>query len=147
MTQTATPTATTREAAQLAGVTPRTIRRWAATGRVTATKTTRGWAIDTASLVQHAAHRVARHADLTPYKDQARAADKVVQLLEDGALVPATRPGLYTAISSDGTDKYFVDAHLGHCDCRSFTNRTYCTHLTATQAIEAARRSHLTLAA
>lgn len=146
MTQTA-PTATTTQAAALAQVTPRTIRRWAAAGRVTATKTNGRWAIDIVSLTAVLAHRIAQHADLTPYKDKARAYDKVVQLLEDQALVPTHIPGVYTAISSDGTDKYLVDAHASRCDCRSWLGRQYCSHLTTAQAIEAAHRPALTLAA
>jgi excisionase family DNA binding protein len=41
----------TNEAATLAGVTPRTIRRWAAAGRIPATRTTRGWTITPTATV------------------------------------------------------------------------------------------------
>lgn len=141
-----TKTHTTAEAATIAQVTPRTIRRWATTGRVVATKTNHGWAINTDSLTEaitartsRNAARIAKHADLTPYKDKTRAHAKVVQLLEDGALVAGTRPGIYTAISSDGTDKYLVDTHAAHCDCKAHQRLQYCTHLTTAQASDASK--------
>lgn len=156
-------THTTATAAHLAKVTTATIREWIRIGAVVARKVAGRWAIDADSLNTRLAlgaelaaarraaraERIARHADLTPYKDQARAYDKVVQLLEDEALVPAARAGIYTAISSDGTDKYLVDAHLGQCDCKAHQRLAYCTHLTAAQAIEAAKpaRPHLALVA
>lgn len=155
-------TQTTATAAQAAGVTTATIRTWCRHGVVTATREAGRWIIDTASLHTRIAigaelnrSRLARKAaplaDLTPYKDKARAADKVLDLIETGALVPTGRPGQYLTISSDGSDKYLTDTHLLTCTCRSFASRAYCTHMTAAQAIEAARPTRrpaaLTLAA
>lgn len=138
-------TRTSTEAAALAGVSTRTIRRWAANGTVSATKTAGRWVIDADSLHARCADRIAAHADYSPYKDKARAYDKVVQLLEDGALVSTSRTGLYQAVSSDGSDKYLVDTLEQSCQCRSWLGRTYCTHLTGANAIEASKGNTLPL--
>lgn len=151
MTQTAAPTATTTQAATIAQVTPRTIRRWAAAGRVTATKTTHGWAIDTISLHNHLVDRIVKLADFSCYveKGRVRARIAVANLISDGALIPLI-DGVYLAVSkTDANKTYVVNTIDQTCDCASCQNRSYCTHLTAAQAIEASktRRAHHALAA
>lgn len=153
MTQTAGPTATTTQAATLAQVTPRTIRRWAAAGRVTATKTAGRWVIDTGSLYARCADRIADRADLASYKDKAEARDNVIALIETGGIIPQARPGIYLAVSKDPKKAgvtYLIDTHEGTCNCPSGLNRGYCSHRTTADAIEASKadsRLTLTLAA
>jgi predicted site-specific integrase-resolvase len=148
-----TKTHSTATAAQAAQVSTATIRSWCRTGVVSATKTAGRWTINASSLnariqigldietarITRKASTIAALADLSPYKNQKAAAEKVLALLEDGAIVPTSRTGLYQAISSDGTDKYLVDTHEQSCQCRSWLGRQYCTHLTAANAIEASK--------
>lgn len=149
--------ANTATAAQAANVSPRTIRRWAATGRVSATKTNGRWAIDTASLNTHIAARIARRADqiitladFTPFKGKADAHDGVMNLLQDGSVIHLTG-GLYQVASKTSNNVYLVDTETQTCDCKGWVRSNekaqvseegliaYCSHLTAANAIEASK--------
>lgn len=90
----------TSEAATAYRVSPRTIRRWAQNGRLNAVKTAGRWAITLT-------------ADLDDYKPQQ--IDKARELIEQGGILPTSRPGLFTAVSSDGTTTYLV--HASACTC------------------------------
>ncbi|MET8864713.1 helix-turn-helix domain-containing protein [Nonomuraea sp. NPDC004580] len=90
----------TREAAAAYGVSPRTIRRWAQNGRLDAIKTGGRWVI-TAT------------ADLDDFKPNQ--VDKARELIEQGAILPTSRKGMYSAVSSDGTTHYLV--HASGCTC------------------------------
>lgn len=155
---------TTAQAAKQANVTVATVRGWCRGGAVYAAKVAGKWEIDPASLsarigialdietarITRKAKVIAALADLTPYKNQKAAGEKVLQLLEDGAIVPTSRIGFYSAVSSDGLSRYLVDTHTGECDCASGLKRGYCGHRTAADAIEASkgtRRPALAIAA
>lgn len=90
----------TREAAQALNVSPRTIRRWAQLGKLDAVKTSGRWTI-------------AIPADLDAFKPAQ--VDKARELVEQGGILRTSRPGLYTAVSSDGTVTYLV--HASGCTC------------------------------
>jgi len=141
-----TQTHTTATAAQAAQVTPRTIRRWAATGRVSATKVNGAWVIDTDSLNTYLADRIAReaaritkYADFSPYKDQAKARDNVYNLLADGALIPLIESVYLVVSKTDENKTYIVNTADQTCDCKGQTNWGRCGHLTAANAIEASK--------
>jgi hypothetical protein len=145
-----TKTHSTATAAHAAQVSPRTIRRWAANGRVSATKVNGRWVIDAASLNTHVAATIADRADYTAYKDQGKARDNVYNLLADGALIPLIE-SVYLVVSktTDGIN-YIVNTVDQTCDCRSHQSRQYCSHLTSANAIEASKsnaRTALQLAA
>lgn len=135
MTQTAGPTATTTQAATLAQVTPRTIRRWAAAGRVTATKTNNRWAIDTISLSAYVADRIADRADYSPYADKAKARQNVVDLIETGAVIRLTATVAQVVSKTDARITYVVDTATQTCDCRAHGRLSYCSHLTTVNAL------------
>jgi hypothetical protein len=156
-----TKTQNTTEAAKAANVTTKTIRTWCRNGSVSATKVNNRWAINTDSLNTHLAARIARHADriitfadFAPYKDEAKARDGVMNLLQDGSVVPLV-PGLYQVASKSNDNVYLVSAIDQTCDCKAHVRSTgkgfgYCTHLTTVNAIEASKgnaRLALTLVA
>lgn len=60
---------------------------------------------------------------------------KAIDLLEQGGLIPTSRPQLYVAVSSDGVTNYLVDWAEGSCLCPA---RKPCYHLLAAAVIEAA---------
>lgn len=127
-----TTTITTAAAAHQAHVTVSTIRSWCRTGAVAAVKTGRRWAIDTASLLHRIAlgrRTVARQ--LAAFADAERAQAKAAELIETGALVPASRPGLYLAVSSDATDRYLIDTVEGSCTCKGYAHTGRCYHMVA----------------
>jgi excisionase family DNA binding protein len=89
-----------REAATAYGVSPRTIRRWAQIGRLDAVKVGGRW-------------QIAATADLDGFKPAQ--VDKARELIEQAAILPTKRQGLFTAVSSDGTTTYLV--HANGCTC------------------------------
>lgn len=128
----------TTTAARIARVTPDTIRAWCRIGAIAASKQSGRWVIDPDSL--H--HRITlgrtltaeRHADLidlTAFRDAKQARDKALELIESGGLIPASRPGLYLAVSSDGGNTYVTDAWEPSCTCKGWTYSGHCYHLAA----------------
>lgn len=89
-----------REAATAYGVSPRTVRRWAQLGKLDAVKTSGRWAISVP-------------ADLDDFKPAQ--VDKARELVEQGGILRTSRPGMYTAVSSDGAVTYLV--HASACTC------------------------------
>jgi hypothetical protein len=137
-----TKTHNTATAAHIAQVSTRTIRRWAANGSVSATKTTKGWAIDADSLYTRCADRIANRADLSLYKNKSDARDNVIALIETGGIIAQSRDGLYLAVSKDPKKAgvtYLIDTHEGTCSCPSGLKRGYCSHRTAADAIEGSK--------
>lgn len=63
---------------------------------------------------------------------------KAVELIEMGGVVPTSRPGVFAAVSSDGTTFYVVDAAEATCTCKAAQNGRYCYHLAAATLILAA---------
>lgn len=63
---------------------------------------------------------------------------KAVELIEDGGIVPVSRPGVFAAASSDGTTIYVVDVNAGTCTCPAGQHGRYCYHLAAAQILTAA---------
>lgn len=112
----------TREAATAYRVSTRTIRRWAANGKLNAVKTCGRW-------------QIAVTADLDGFKPQQ--VDKARELIEQGAILPTSRQGLYTAVSSDGTTTYLV--HASGCTCPAGQRGKYlCYHRTSVAILSAA---------
>lgn len=62
---------------------------------------------------------------------------KAVQLIEDGGLVPTSRPGVYRAVSSSGEVTYLVAEQA--CSCRAGLNDRLCYHRIGVAILEAAR--------
>ena len=58
---------------------------------------------------------------------------KAVQLIEDNGIVPSSAPGMFWAVSSDGTRRYVVS--LEHCTCDA---RAACYHMVAASILTAA---------
>lgn len=112
---------TTREAATALRVSIRTIQRRAANGSLPAVKTAGRWVITL-------------QADTSGFKPQT--IDKARALIEDGGILPTRRPGLYTAVSSDGTVTYLV--HRCGCTCPAGARGKYpCYHRAAVALLEA----------
>ena len=65
---------------------------------------------------------------------------KMAELIEDGGIVPVSRPGVYAATSSDGTTVYVVDVNAGTCTCKAGQNGRDCYHLAAALILSAAIR-------
>lgn len=141
-----TGTVTTTTAARIARVTVTTIRTWARIGAITATKTHGRWTIDTDSL-QHRITlgrtlRAERHADLidlSAFRDAKAARDKAIDLIETGGIIPGSRPGLYLAAASDGTDTYAIDTWEPSCTCKGHIYTGHCYHLVAAALISGRR--------
>lgn len=141
-------TITTAEAATQARVTTATIRTWARYGAITATKHHGRWHIDPASLRRRIAiaHRTVR-AQLAQFRDPATARAKAEELIEQAAIIPATRRGLYLAISTDATTTYLVDVLEDSCTCKGHVYSGHCYHAVAAAMLETARTDLLALAA
>lgn len=114
-------TITTREAAAALGVSIRTVQRWAATGRLQAAKIGRRWVI-TLDAAAVAAYKPA-------------SVDKARDLIEARAILPTSRPGMYTAVSSCGTVTYLV--HRCGCTCPAGIKGRPCYHRAAVEIITA----------
>lgn len=133
-------TKTTAQAARQAGVTIATVRTWCRIGAVAATKVSGRWNIDPDSL----AHRIALPAllraeviDLSAFRDAKTARTKATDLVEQAAIIPASRPNLYLAAASDGTDTYLIDTAEGSCTCKGYVHQGRCYHLVAAVLLEA----------
>ncbi len=87
----------------------------------------------------------AKVADLSQFK--AWQAEKARELIEQQAIVPSSRHGLYVAVSSDGTTVYLVDALERSCTCRAAANSRSCYHMAAALILLAAAPARLRRAA
>ena len=132
-------TKTTAEAARQAGVTVATVRAWCRIGAVAATKTNGRWNIDPDSL----AHRIALPAllraeviDLSAFRDAKAARTKATDLIEQSGIVPASRAGLYLAVSSDGSNTYLIDTLEGSCTCKGYVHQGRCYHQVAAALLD-----------
>ncbi|MEU9887961.1 helix-turn-helix domain-containing protein [Sphaerisporangium sp. NPDC051011] len=113
---------TTREAAAALGVSLRTAQRWAQRGKLTAVKAGGRWSITLAT-------------DLRDWK--AAQVDKARELIEQGGILPSRRrPGIYTAVSSDGSATYLV--HEAACTCPAGMKQRACYHRAAVAILSAA---------
>ena len=127
-------TKSTAEAARQAGVTVATARTWCRIGAVAATKISGRWAIDADSLARRIALPALLRAeviDLSAFRDAKNARDKAMELVEQAGIIPASRPGLYLAVSSDGSNTYLIDTLEGSCTCRGFAYAGRCFHAVA----------------
>jgi len=66
---------------------------------------------------------------------------KAAELIDDGGIVPVSRPGVYAASSSDGTTIYVVNLNDQSCTCPAGQHGRYCYHLTAAAILNIARTS------
>ena len=116
-------TVTTAEIAAATGRSLRTAQRWAQQGKISAVKVAGRWVITVpAALDDYKPHQI----------DNAR------QAIEQRAILPsARRPGMWTAVSSDGTTTYLV--HANACDCRAGQLGRRCWHRAAVAILTAAR--------
>jgi excisionase family DNA binding protein len=114
---------TTREAASALGVSLRTAQRWAQNGKLNATKNAAGrWVITLT-------------ADLTDWKPAQ--IERARDAIEQHAILPTSRPGIYTAVSSDGSTTYL--AHASGCTCPAGQHGRTCYHRCAVQILNATR--------
>ncbi|MEU8040891.1 helix-turn-helix domain-containing protein [Streptosporangium sp. NPDC049078] len=118
---------TTREAAAAHRVSLRTAQRWAASGKLNAAKNEAGrWVITL-------------NANLADFKPAA--IDKARELIESGGILPTSRPGIYTAVSSDGAVTYLV--HRCGCSCPAGARGKHlCYHRAAAAILAAAVPAH-----
>ena len=122
-----TVTVSTREAAAALHVSIRTVQRRCAAGQLTATKQGGRWVIELP--VQ----------GLDAFKPEQ--VDKASDLLEQGGIVPTSRPGLYAAVSADGTTTYLVDQTARSCTCKAGERGVACYHLAAALMVSAVRKA------
>lgn len=78
----------------------------------------------------------AESADLSAFT--AEQADKARELIELGAIVPTSRDGVYSAVSSDGTTVYLVNAAAQTCGCKAGEHGRLCYHRAAALVLETA---------
>lgn len=138
-----TATITTATAARIARVAVDTIRAWCRIGAVTATKQHGRWAIDPDSL-QHRitlgrALTAERHADLidlSAFRDAKTARSKALELIEQGGIIPGSRPGLWLAVASDGCGTYVIDTWEPSCTCKGHTFSGHCYHAVAATLLD-----------
>lgn len=83
------------------------------------------------------ARRAAEVIDLSAFRDAKSARTKAVELVEQAAIVPASRSGLYLAPSSDGSNTYLIDTLEGSCTCKGFAHQGRCYHLVAAAMLTA----------
>ncbi|WP_433379108.1 hypothetical protein [Streptosporangium sp. CA-115845] len=83
------------------------------------------------SLIRAAAH----HTDLTGYTPAQ--IERAVEAIEQGGIVPTSRPHLWTAVSSDGTTVYLVA--LQGCTCLAGIKQRRCYHRAAVAILTATR--------
>jgi hypothetical protein len=116
-------TVTTAEIAAAAGVSLRTAQRWAQQGKVQAVKISGRWVITVpAQLDDYKPHQI----------------DKAREAIEQRAILPTSRPGMWTAVSSDGTTTYLV--HAAGCTCKAGQTGRLCWHRCAVAILTAAAR-------
>ncbi len=118
---------TTREAATACGISLRTAQRWAAKGKLTAVKTSGRWVITLPA----------------PELDGVKPAtvDKARDLIEAGAIFATNRPGIFTAVSSDGSTTYLV--HTVTCTCPAGIKGRTCYHRAAAAILAEQRKQEL----
>ena len=63
---------------------------------------------------------------------------KAAEAIEEQAVVPSSRPGLYASVSGDGVTVYLTDAIEGSCTCKAGANGRCCYHLAAALILQAA---------
>ena len=69
--------------------------------------------------------------DLTAFRDAKAARTKATDLIEQAGIVPASRPGLYLAVSSDGANTYLIDTAEASCTCKGYAKVGRCYHQVA----------------
>lgn len=115
-------TLTTAEIAAAHHVSIRTAQRWAQQGKIYAVKVSGRWHFPIP-------------AHLNDYKPTQ--VEKAREAIEQHAILPTKRPGLYTAVSSDGTTTYLV--HSATCSCPAGQRGRKCYHTAAVAILDAAR--------
>ncbi len=115
----------TREAVAAHGISIRTAQRWAQRGKLAAAKHAGRWVIT-----------IAADVDLGDWKPAQL--DKAREAIAEGAILPTSRDGLYTAVSSDGTTTYLV--HASGCTCPAGQRGRYqCWHRAAVALLQSVR--------
>lgn len=109
---------TTRETATAHGRSVRTIQRRAQHGKLPAVKVAGRWQITIT-------------ADLDGFKPAQ--IERARELLDQGGLIAARRPGLFTAVSSDGSGTYLT--HTAVCSCPAGRRGRACYHVAAVRLV------------
>lgn len=122
-----TITVSTREAAAALNVSIRTVQRRCAAGQLAAAKHGGRWVIELP---------VEGLDTFKPFQ-----VEKAVELVEQGGIVATSRPGLYAAVSSDGSVTYLVDAGARTCTCKAGERGVRCYHVAAALMASAVRRA------
>jgi len=117
-------TLTTAEIAAAHHVSIRTAQRWAQQGKIYAVKVSGRWHFPIP-------------AHLNDYKPTQ--VEKAREAIEQHAILPTKRPGIYTAVSSDGTTTYLVAAEM--CTCPAAKHNRRCYHRAAVTLLEATRQA------
>lgn len=112
---------TTREAAAAHRISLRTAQRWAANGKLNAAKVAGRWIVTLTADV----------TDFKPFQ-----VERARELIEQAAILPTKRPGIYTAVSSDGSTTYLVAAQ--GCTCPAGQKLRACYHRAAVRILTAA---------
>ncbi|MGW3365940.1 DUF6011 domain-containing protein [Streptosporangium canum] len=79
----------------------------------------------------------AKTIDLADFKPAQQA--KATEVIEQGGILPTSRPHLYRAVSSDGTTTYLVAAQS--CTCPAGIKGRRCYHVAAVRILLAAHTS------
>jgi ribosomal protein L37AE/L43A len=64
--------------------------------------------------------------------------EKAREAIEQQAIVPLSRPGLFAAVSGDGSTTYLVDTLKASCTCRAAAHGRACYHLAGALILHAA---------
>jgi Family of unknown function (DUF6011) len=78
------------------------------------------------------ARRIRDAAKAVPGDFTAKQREQAAQLIADGGIIPASRPGTYQAVSSDGSTVYVAGADF--CGCRAGQNGIRCYRRIAAMA-------------
>lgn len=127
----------TATAARYAAVTVPTVRYWCRRGVVRAVKEGGRWVIDIVSLRHRMAlgRRTAARL-LASFAEPAVTREKALELVEQGALIPAEREGEYVAVSTDASSVYLVNTGSVSCGCKGYEYVGRCYHLVAALLVE-----------
>lgn len=85
--------------------------------------------------------------DLGAFRDAKAAKNNAVELIEQAAIVPAGRPGLYLSPSSDGSNTYLIDTLEGSCTCKGHVYSGHCKHAVAAAILEGSNTTRFAAAA
>jgi hypothetical protein len=113
---------TTREIAAAHRISLRTAQRWAQHGKLNAVKLDGRWSITL-------------DANLDDWKPAQ--IERAREAIEQRAILPTSRPGIYTMVSSNGSTTYLV--HKANCTCPASRHGRSCYHRCTATILNATR--------